>query len=219
MIEPQIAPIPGDHVVVFEKLRQWLQLDNNSFWEDSIRSDSWASFVHLLLRSGNSTAVLPLIGATFDSLYAWTYRLADQLKSLVDSVEIVSTLSNTNTKTSRGSMHVMKYVLPDNPEESVQLCGRFVNVRKRQLLAIAPNMESLLATTKRGMVLTKSAHSHGGELGTLVMTREYFHILCEEHNNSGHSRQGPMSCTELTFCDIVFLLDVIMYRAANLCAN
>ena len=115
-------------------------------------------------------------------------------------------------------MHVMKYVLPDDRAESLLLCDRFVNMRKRELLAITPKMEMLLATTKRGMVTTTSAHSDEKELGTLVMTREYFDALCDEHNNSYHSSQRPLS-VELTFCDIFFILDVIMYRAAKLCAK
>ena len=217
MNEPQTAPIAVDHVAVYEKLRVWLQLDKAKFWEDSIRLDGWASFVHLLFRSGNSAPVLSLMDTTFASLYAWTYRLAEQFSSLVDSVQNVS-LSNKNSQSSRGDMHVMKYVLPDDRAESLLLCDRFVNMRKRELLAIAPKMEMLLATTKRGMVTTTSAHSDEKELGTLVMTREYFDALCDEHNNSYHSSQRPLS-VELTFCDIFFILDVIMYRAAKLCAK
>ena len=90
MNEPQTAPIAADHLGMYEKLRVWLQLDNSKFWEDSIRLDGWASFVHLLFRSGNSAPVLSLMKSTFAStLYAWTYRLAQQFGALVDSVEVV----------------------------------------------------------------------------------------------------------------------------------
>ena len=79
-------------------------------------------------------------------------------------------------------------------------------------------MESMLATTKRGMVITKTAHSDARELCALVMTSQYVDALCDEHDNSGASSQTPLS-TQLTFCGIFFILDVIMFRAAKLRAK